>query len=491
VSSLFDLGENMSSYQAIKKAAGALSLSALLLIFVVAPLQARELPDFTGLVEKYGSAVVNISTTQKIKHPMAKTPRMPEDIPEGPFGDLFRHFFGEEGEPRDFEDFDSKSLGSGFIISGDGYVLTNYHVIKGANEIIVRLNDRRELEAELIGYDARSDLALLRIDASGLPTVQIGDSNVLKVGEWVLAIGSPFGFDHSVTAGIVSAKGRSLPRENYVPFIQTDVAINPGNSGGPLFNLDGKVIGINSQIYSRTGGFMGLSFAIPINMAMNIVDQLKQSGHVSRGWLGVLIQDVTRELAESFGMDKPRGALIAKVLPNSPAEKHGFEVGDIVTKFNGHEIIRSSNLPPVVGLTPVGKNVDVEILRNGKVKTLEIRIGELPEEEQKIASASSVEESEDNRLNVVVADLTAEERQDLDIKENGVVVTRIGSGPARKAGIRKGDVILMINNQDVKSADQFKSMVEGLPVGKSVPLLIQRRGGPVFLALKVPEEGDG
>jgi serine protease Do len=320
--------------------------------------------------------------------------------------------------------------------------------------------------------------------------VQIGDSGALKVGEWVLAIGSPFGFDHSVTAGIVSAKGRSLPRENYVPFIQTDVAINPGNSGGPLFNLDGKVIGINSQIYSRTGGFMGLSFAIPINMAMNIVDQLKDSGHVSRGWLGVLIQDVTRELAESFGMDKPRGALIAKVLPNSPAEKHGFEVGDIVTKFNGHEITRSSNLPPVVGLTPVGKNVDVEILRNGKVKSLEIRIGELPEEEQKISSADEVQESEDNRLNVVVADLTSEERQELDIKENGVVVTRIGSGPARKAGIRKGDVILMINNQDIKSADQFKAMVEGLPVGKSVPLLVQRRGGPVFLALKVPEEGD-
>jgi serine protease Do len=421
---------------------------------------------------------------------MSKAPQMPEQIQEGPFGDLFRHFFGEEGEPREFEDFDSKSLGSGFIISNDGYILTNYHVIKDANEIIVRLTDRREIEAEMVGNDPRSDLALLKVDASDLPSVKIGDSNELKVGEWVLAIGSPFGFDHSVTAGIVSAKGRSLPRENYVPFIQTDVAINPGNSGGPLFNLDGKVIGINSQIYSRTGGFMGLSFAIPINMAMNVVDQLKDSGHVSRGWLGVLIQDVTRELAESFDMDKPRGALIAKVLPNSPAEQHGFEVGDIVTKFNGQEIVRSSNLPPVVGLTPVGKNVDVEILRNGKVKTLEIRIGELPEEEPQIASSREIQESEDNRLSVVVADLSAEERQELDIKENGVIVTRIGSGPARKAGIRKGDVILMINNQDVKGADQFKGLVEALPVGKSVPLLVQRRGGPVFLALKVPEEGD-
>ena len=474
----------MNSYQALVK---KVCMSALLLLVVITPLQARELPDFTQLVEKYGAAVVNISTTQKIKHPpMSKAPQMPEQIPEGPFGDLFRHFFGEEGEPREFEDFDSKSLGSGFIISNDGYILTNYHVIKDANEIIVRLTDRREIEAEMVGSDSRSDLALLKVDASDLPSVKIGDSNELKVGEWVLAIGSPFGFDHSVTAGIVSAKGRSLPRENYVPFIQTDVAINPGNSGGPLFNLDGKVIGINSQIYSRTGGFMGLSFAIPINMAMNVVDQLKESGHVSRGWLGVLIQDVTRELAESFGMDKPRGALIAKVLPNSPAEQHGFEVGDIVTKFNGHEIIRSSNLPPVVGLTPVGKNVDVEILRNGKVKTLEIRIGELPEEEQQIASSHEIQESEDNRLSVVVADLSAEERQELDIKENGVIVTRIGSGPARKAGIRKGDVILMINNQDVKGADQFKDLVDALPVGKSVPLLVQRRGGPVFLALKVP-----
>jgi len=482
----------MNCYRTLNPASGLVVATALLWLFVAAPLQARELPDFTELVDKYGAAVVNISTTQKIQHPpMSKSPRMPEQIPEGPFGDLFRHFFGEEGEPREFEDFDSKSLGSGFIISNDGYVMTNYHVIKDANEIIVRLNDRRELEAEIVGSDARSDLALLKVDASGLPAVQIGDSNALKVGEWVLAIGSPFGFDHSVTAGIVSAKGRSLPRENYVPFIQTDVAINPGNSGGPLFNLDGKVIGINSQIYSRTGGFMGLSFAIPINMAMNIVDQLKASGHVSRGWLGVLIQDVTRELAESFGMDKPRGALIAKVLPNSPAEKHGFEVGDIVTKFNGHDIVRSSNLPPVVGLTPVGKNVDVEILRNGKVKTLEIRIGELPEDDQQLASSSGgIQQSESNRLSVVVTDLSAEERTELDIKENGVIVSQIGSGPARKAGIRKGDVILMINNQDVKNADQFKKLVEELPIGKSVPLLIQRRGGPVFLALKIPENGD-
>ncbi|NOZ54243.1 MAG: DegQ family serine endoprotease [Gammaproteobacteria bacterium] len=460
-------------------------------MFVMAfsSVNARELPDFTKLVEKNGAAVVNISTTQKIKHPQTRKPFKGEQAPEGPFGDLFRHFFGEE-DGREFEDFDSKSLGSGFIISKDGYVLTNYHVIKDANEVIVRLSDRRELVADMIGKDMRSDIALLKIEADDLPVVRLGDSDKLKVGEWVLAIGSPFGFDYSVTAGIVSAKGRSLPRENYVPFIQTDVAINPGNSGGPLFNLDGKVIGINSQIYSRTGGFMGLSFAIPINMVMNVVEQLKGSGHVARGWLGVLIQDVTRELAEGFGMKKPRGALVAKVLPDSPAEKSGFQVGDVVVEFDGKKIVRSSNLPPVVGLSPVGKDVNVKILRKGNVKTLKVRLGELPDDGAKVAMAENPKVSEDSRINVVVTDLTAELRKKLDIKDNGVVVKSVTSGPARRAGVRRGDVILMINNTDVKDTIQFKEIIDGLPVGKSVPLLVQRRGGPVFLALKLVKEDD-
>lgn len=456
--------------------------------FGMASVDARELPDFTKLVEKNGAAVVNISTTQKIKHP--RTSRQPfkgEEVPEGPFGDLFRHFFGDE-EGREFEDFDSKSLGSGFIISKDGYLLTNYHVIKDANEIIVRLSDRRELIAEMVGNDPRSDIALLKIEGDDLPVVEIGSSDSLKVGEWVLAIGSPFGFDYSVTAGIVSAKGRNLPRENYVPFIQTDVAINPGNSGGPLFNLDGKVIGINSQIYSRTGGFMGLSFAIPIDMVMNVVDQLKGSGRVARGWLGVLIQDVTRELAESFGMDKPRGALVAKVLPDSPAEKAGFQVGDVVVKFDNRKIVRSSNLPPVVGMTPVGKNVKVEILRNGKSKKLTVNLGELPDEDSKLAIAPTPKAAADNKLNIVVTDLTGEQRNSLEIKENGVLVNNVSSGPARKAGVRRGDVILMINNTDVKDTKQFKSIIDSLPTGKSVPLLVQRRGGPVFLALKLAKD---
>ncbi len=454
--------------------------------------QASSLPDFTELVEKHSAAVVNISTTQKIKHPkISRMPRgMPEQIPEGPFGDLFRHFFGEQG--RDFggpdsEPQEAKSLGSGFIISEDGYVMTNHHVVKDATEILVRLSDRRELVAEVIGSDARSDIALLKVDADNLPVVTIGDSGHLKVGEWVLAIGSPFGFDHSVTAGIVSAKGRSLPRENYVPFIQTDVAINPGNSGGPLFDLEGKVVGINSQIYSRTGGFMGLSFAIPIDMAMQVVAQLKDGGKVARGWLGVLIQDVTRELAESFGMDKPRGALVAKVLKDSPAEKAGLEVGDVITRFNGKPVVRSSNLPPLVGISPVGEKVKVEILRKGKLKTLKVTLGELPDDDMQVAAGEPGTTNE-TRLNITVMDLTAEQRKKLDIKEGGVIVQKIQAGPARKAGVRRGDVILMINNVDVKDAKHFAEISADLPADKSLPLLVQRRGGPVFLALKIKEK---
>lgn len=484
-----------SNYSGPRKASTWVSM--LVLVVAVCSLsmaQATQLPDFTVLVEKHGAAVVNISTTQKMKHPkISRMPReMPEGIPEGPFGDLFRHFFGPGGPGgggggRDFGEFESKSLGSGFIISADGYVLTNHHVVKNATEIVVRLSDRRELEAKIIGSDERSDIALLKLDAEDLPVVSIGNSAHLKVGEWVLAIGSPFGFDHSVTAGIVSAKGRSLPRENYVPFIQTDVAINPGNSGGPLFNLDGKVVGINSQIYSRTGGYMGLSFAIPIDMAMKVVKQLKDSGHVTRGWLGVLIQDVTRELAESFGMDKPRGALVAKVLPDSPAEKAGFEVGDVVIRFDGKDVIRSSNLPPLVGISPVGENVKVEILRKGNKKVLRVELGELPEDDMKVAGGSQHSASE-SRLKIMVADLTTEQREKLEIKAGGVLVRQVQAGPARRAGVRRGDVVLMINNIDVKGAKHFAEIAEGLPTGKSVPLLVQRRGGPVFLALKVKEE---
>lgn len=477
-----------------KRATAVLFVLAFLLMSWSNLTQASSLPDFTELVEKHSAAVVNISTTQKIKHPkISRMPRgMPEQIPEGPFGDLFRRFFGEQG--RGFgapggpggEPQEAKSLGSGFIISEDGYVLTNNHVVKNATEILVRLSDRRELVAEVIGSDARSDIALLKVDADHLPVVKIGDSAHLKVGEWVLAIGSPFGFDHTVTAGIVSAKGRALPRENYVPFIQTDVAINPGNSGGPLFDLEGNVVGINSQIYSRTGGFMGLSFAIPIDMAMKVVEQLKDGGKVARGWLGVLIQDVTRELAESFGMDKPRGALVAKVLKDSPAEEAGLEVGDVITRFNGEPVVRSSNLPPLVGISPVGEKVRVEILRKGKTKILKVKLGELPDDDVQVAGKPHT--ANETRLNITVMDLTDDQRKKLEISGGGVIVQRIQAGPARKAGVRRGDVIVTFNNIDIKDAKHFAEISAELPVGKSVPLLVQRRGGPVFLALKIKEK---
>ncbi|MCG8379583.1 MAG: Do family serine endopeptidase, partial [Proteobacteria bacterium] len=380
------------------------------------------------------------------------------------------------------------SLGSGFIISKDGYVITNHHVVKNAEEIIVRLNDRREFVAELIGSDERSDIALLKLDANNLPILKLGNSTNLKVGEWVLAIGSPFGFDYSVTAGIISAIGRSLPNENYVPFIQTDVAINPGNSGGPLFNLDGEVIGVNSQIYSRTGGFMGLSFAVPVDVVENVYQQLRDKGRVARGWLGVLIQDVTRELAESFDMEHPHGALIAKVLSEGPAERAGIEVGDIVVKFNDKKVSFSSDLPPLVGSTRIGSTVPVEIIRRSKHKVIQVKISELPTDDSVIASKTDDNSQVDgNSLNVKVKDLTAEQKQELEIDDHGVIVEEIKPGPAQKAGIRQGDVILLLNNIKIKNASHFAELIKELPQDRSIPVLIQRRGGPIFLALKIDE----
>ena len=453
------------------------------------PVMARGgLPDFTGLVEQYGPAVVNISTSQgKVKvnppHGLPKGLEMP-DIPEdSPFYDFFRRFFGE-GEP---EDDDAQSLGSGFILSSDGYIVTNHHVVREAEEVIVRLSDRRELTAEVVGSDERSDIALLKVKAQGLPVVKLGRSDDLRVGEWVLAIGSPFGFDHSVTAGIVSAIGRSLPSENYVPFIQTDVAINPGNSGGPLFNLDGEVVGVNSQIYSRTGGFMGLSFAIPVDVAMDVVDQLKSQGKVSRGWLGVLIQDVNRELAESFGMERPHGALVARVLPGSPAEAAGFAVGDVVLEFNDRVVDHSSDLPPIVGKARVDTKVPVKVLRDGKPKQLTVTIAELPEEKDVQARVGSGHGglASETRLGLTVQDLTREQREQVEVKEGGVLVTEVKEGAAYRAGVRQGDVLLMLNGVPVKNSAHFKELAAGLPAEKSVPLLVQRRGNPLFLALKL------
>ncbi|MDH5444703.1 MAG: DegQ family serine endoprotease [Gammaproteobacteria bacterium] len=464
-----------------------------LALSVAGQVHARELPDFTKLVESNSAAVVNISTKQKVKRPHGLPPGMEiPDLPEGsPFGDLFRHFFGEpqnggegNGTP---EEFNSQSLGSGFIIDEEGHVITNYHVVREATEVIVRLNDRRELKAEIVGSDERSDIALLKVKGKNLPVVKLGKSSEVKVGEWVMAIGSPFGFDHSVSVGVVSALGRNLPSESYVPFIQTDVAINPGNSGGPLFNLDGEVVGINAQIYSRTGGFMGLSFAIPVDVAMNVIEQLKTKGKVSRGWLGILIQDINRELAESFGMKQPHGAVVLKVLPNSPAEDAGFKVGDVVTYFADKKIIRSSDLPLAVGQAPIGENSKVKIIREGSNKTLKVKIGELPAEEELAQKEVKPGKAKTNRLGMTVKNLTKEQRSEFGVKERGVIVTHVDKGTAYSAGIRRGDIILMMNNQDVKDSKQFSKLVKELPDGKSLPVLIQRRKSPIFLAMKIPK----
>ena len=447
--------------------------------------QARSLPDFTELVEQASPAIVNISTVQRADSRQGGLPRGmdPEQLPE-----FFRHFFRgapEGGAPSQRE---RRSLGSGFIISPDGFIITNNHVVDGADEIFVRLIDRREYVAKVVGTDPRSDLALLQVEATDLPTVTIGESASLKVGEWVLAIGSPFGFDYSVTAGIVSAKERSLPdrnRENYVPFIQTDVAINPGNSGGPLFDLDGRVVGINSQIFTRSGGFMGLSFAIPIDIAMDVIDQLKETGSVSRGWLGVMIQDVNRDLAESFGLDKPAGALVARVVEDSPAAAAGARPGDIIVEFAGRSIDLSSDLPHIVGRIRAGTEQDMVIVREGERMTLTVEVGELAQSGAETASQAPGRSAQ-NPLGLVVESLSESAAQRLGVS-GGVQVSAVEDGVAARAGIRRGDVITRLNNQEVASASDFQRIAAELPAGRSVPVLVVRGGNPTFLALRVPD----
>jgi serine protease Do len=378
-------------------------------------------------------------------------------------------------------------LGSGFIISKDGYILTNNHVVENASQIIVRFSDRSELEAKLIGADPRSDLALLKVESQvDLPTLKIGRSENLKVGEWVLAIGSPFGFDYSVTAGIVSAKGRSLPtekNENYVPYIQTDVAINPGNSGGPLFNLKGEVVGINAQIYSNSGGFMGVSFAIPIDVAIEVSDQLKVDGRVSRGWLGVMIQEINKDLAESFGLERPQGALVAKVVEGSPASKDGILEGDVIIQFNDKSIERSSELPHFVGRVRPGEDARLTIMRGGKEMSLNITIEELPEAGQRKVLVDN--KAKTDRLGLVVQELTSEQLNRLGIKE-GVVVVEVKAN-AIQSGIREGDVITRLNNLPVKTPDSLDKIATNLTQGRTYPILVIRNQTPVFLALRVPD----
>ncbi|MEE9320583.1 MAG: DegQ family serine endoprotease [Granulosicoccus sp.] len=466
---------------------------AMLAIVVLIPGTAHaldSLPDFTELVKKNHKAVVNISTRQRPDEDqeasLLDSMPDPESIPglEGsPLEDLLKRY-QEEQQPRG--SLESNALGSGFIISEDGYVLTNNHVVADADEVIVRLHDRRQLTATVVGADPRSDVAVLKIDAADLPVVSIGNSDQLEVGEWVLAIGSPFGFDFSVTAGIVSATGRALPNESYVPFIQTDVAINPGNSGGPLFNLEGDVIGINSQIYSRTGSFMGLSFAIPIEMAMDVAGQIQNNGQVARGWLGVIIQEVTMELAESFGMKTAHGALVARILDDSPAESSELKVGDVITRFEDHRIERSSALPPLVGRIPANSDARLKVHRDGKSIDLVVNIGELPNDEQLQQSMSQGGSPSTNVLGLDVEPLDTETREQLGVDQGGVQASRVKKGgPADEAGISEGDVVLALDNKPVDSPEEFQAVLDGLAEQKLVNVLVQQGGEPKFLALKI------
>src|SRR5713226_2843122 len=445
--------------------------------------QARELPDFTRLVEEQGGAVVNISTTQAVRR--SALPQVP-GIEDEEVLEFFRRFVPRQ-QPGPAPRPESRSLGSGFIISADGYILTNAHVVEGADEINVKFTDKRELKAKVIGADRRSDIAVIKVDAGGLPAVRFGDPAKLKVGEWVLAIGSPFGFENTVTAGIVSAKGRSLPQENFVPFIQTDVAINPGNSGGPLFNMRGEVVGINSQIYSRTGGFMGLSFAIPIDVAMEVQNQLRQSGRVSRGRIGVVIQEVSKELAESFGLSRPAGALVNSVEKGGPAEKAGVETGDIILKFDGKSVSNSSELPRIVGSTKPGNKATLEVWRKGVSREITVTVGELPED--RVASRSERRgkppEQAANRLGFAVVDLTAEQKRDLKLG-GGVIVEEVRNN--RRADVRSGDVITAVTSRgqttEVRSAEQFNKLLAQLERNATLTLHVRRGESNLFITVK-------
>lgn len=443
------------------------------------------LPDFSALVEQVGPAVVNISVTQKVGRGGATSGEDP--FAGDPFYDFLRRFgvpvpgMPGNGGGRMPEQI-QQGVGSGFIVSPDGYVLTNAHVVDGASEVTVKLTDKRDFKAKVVGVDKRTDVALLKIDAAGLPFVRTGDAERTKVGEWVIAMGSPFGFENTVTAGIISAKARRLPDENYVPFIQTDVAINPGNSGGPLFNLAGEVIGINSQIYSRSGGFMGISFAIPIDVAMKVKDQLQKYGKVSRGRLGVAIQGLDAELAQNFGLDKPVGALVASVENGSPAEKAGLAPGDVVLGVNGQKVDNSADLPRIIGEQKPGSVVRLSIWRDRKARDINVTLGEQAGE--KLAAMGGAErksESASGKLGLTGRALTAQEASRLGVP-GGVVVEGL-SGPAAKSGLQPGDVIIGVNNQPITGIEQFRKLLDA--AGNRFALLIQRGGSRIFLPVRI------
>jgi serine protease Do len=425
------------------------------------------LPDFRTLVAQNGASVVNISVKGTVRT-SAQMP-FPDFGPDDPFSQFFRGF------PMPRGDVPMRGQGSGFIVSADGLILTNAHVVANADQVTVKLLDRREFEAKVLGQDPKTDVAVLRIDAKNLPAVRFGRAEDLQVGEWVAAIGAPFGFDNSVTAGIVSAKGRSLPDDTYVPFIQTDVAVNPGNSGGPLFNLRGEVVGINSQIYSRSGGFQGVSFAIPIDIAMNVSQQLQTNGHVKRGRLGVGIQDLDQALASTFGLEAPRGALVSSVERDSPAEKAGVKEGDVITSFDGHPLDTAGALPALVAATSPGKTVPIEVWRDRKLRKLDVKVAQMPETES--VAQGDAGDRESGRLGLAVRPLSAEERKQIDA-EGGLVVEDV-HGAAEEAGIRPGDVVLSANGKPVRSVEDLRAAVSGSR--EHIALLVQRGDGRLFV----------
>jgi serine protease Do len=444
--------------------------------FVISPVQAQ-LPNFADLVEDVSPAVVKINTVINGRKPQGQQ-NLKGQLPEI-FRELLEQRNRQQQPPRD-----ARSMGSGFVISEDGYILTNHHVVDQATEIQVLFADRREYTATIVGSDRRSDLALLKIDATDLPTLSFAEADELRAGDWVLAIGSPFGLDYSVTAGIVSAIGRSIPTEkgeNYVPFIQTDVAINPGNSGGPLFNLDGEVVGINSQIYSRSGGSIGLSFSIPTSVALTVVDQLKKNGTVQRGWLGVVMQDVDKALAESLELGKPQGALINAVEPDGPADDAGIVPGDVIVRFNGQPIIDSGDLPHVVGAIAPGKKVKVEVYREGKRKTINVKVGALDKDGAKVADRRNGAD----RLGLAVEKLADQERQQLRLRGGIVVVEVSPESAAANAGLRGGDIIVQLGYSRIDDLDEYQQVIAELPKDTPIAIRFYRQGRAIFRTIQI------
>jgi serine protease Do len=465
VAALFGAGYWMKGYTLVNHAQATAPVSAKTM---TAPSAYITLPNFASIASTQGAAVVNISVSGTVK-----TAGIPGMDPSDPMFELFRRF--QPNMPQ--TETPMNGLGSGFIVKSDGVILTNAHVVDKADVVTVKLSDKREFQAKVVGVDKLTDVAVLKIDAKDLPTVRIGTTKNSNVGDWVVAIGSPFGFDNTVTAGIISAKSRALPDEGYVPFLQTDVAINPGNSGGPLFNLNGEVIGINSQIYSRSGGYQGLSFAIPIDVAMGIEQQLLETGKVSRGRLGIGVQAINQDLASSFGLQAPNGALVSNVEKNGPADKAGLEPGDVILKFNGQPIDRSSDLPPMVGSVKPGSTVSMEVWRNKQLKKLNVRIDEM----QTAQSEHVALDSKQAKLGVSVRPLTSQELAQTQLKQ-GLLVEEVGKGPAANAGIQPGDVILAVNGDQVKNVSQLQ---DKLSQNKNVALLVMRGDNKIYVPVKI------